>query len=51
MNWSTDGLIARPAKSLEYYQKREKELVPGQAEFKDKATDRDNMYQNLSHPC
>jgi fructose-bisphosphate aldolase, class II len=39
MNWSTDGLIARSSKALEYYHKFEKELVPGHAEFKDKAMD------------
>jgi len=39
MNWSTDGLIVRSAAALEYYKKYEKELTPGQAEFKDKAMD------------
>lgn len=39
MNWSTDGIIVRSAAALEYYKKYEKELTPGQAEFKERAMD------------
>jgi hypothetical protein len=52
MNWSTNGLFSRSAKSLEYYQKYEKGLVPGQANFKDRAMDNgQGQYVSESTPA